>query len=297
MSAINDVDNAKKYVKRFTTVPESFVDELFQFYSTDTEQMDLVISLDSVAKWLKVPKKTLHQTLKRSYIKDVDFVSQRKTNPNRIKNQRGANNYIEIVITPDCFKRICMMSRTKVAEMSRSYFIDVETQFLRYGAQLMEGMKHDLNPKRRKDEFVENIGGYLYIIRASDDTDDLFKAGRSQTLKLRMFSYQTGRAHEVDLLYVLKVHDMKSAERCVKEHLKEFQYRSRREVYQLPIDLIKVIMSKCNAIDGAKKLFLSRQTPKTPKTQQTQQTQQKSSGGGDSRKFFVAFNRELILPR
>jgi hypothetical protein len=132
---------------------------------------------------------------------------------------------------------------------------------------------------------ANTLGGYLYIIRASESIEQLFKVGRALNLKSRMFSYQTGRAHEVDLLYVLSVYDMKSAERCVKEHLKEFQYRTRREVYQLPIDMLKDIMTKCNAVDGAKKEYVRRHAL----------SPQKSSGGAPM-KFYVAFNRNLVLP-
>ena len=273
------------FIKRFTTVPEKFVDELFKFYTEDTRQMDLVILLDDVAKWLDCKKADLHDTLKRSYLKDVDYTVM-KSLPIRIKNTKyGNNNFKRIMITPDCFKRLCMLSRAKKAEMIRTYFIDVETQFIKYKRQLMEGLKtditrleNDLNPKRNLDIKI-NVGGYMYIVNASDEVDEMFKLGRASNLKTRLFSYQTGKAHSVKLLYVLAVHDMKSAEKCVKDHLQEYQYRVRREVYQLPIELLKSIMNKCNEIDGAKKEYINRK---------------KLSGGHSS--HFVMFNKELVLP-
>lgn len=128
--------------------------------------------------------------------------------------------------------------------MVRSYFIDVETQFLRYKDQLMEGLRrdvqrleHDIKPMRLPPATTT---GYIYVIRASEEVDDLFKAGRAGDLEKRLFSYQTGRAHEVEPVFIYAVHDMRSAERCIKAHLQEFQYRKRREVYQVPIDLLKV---------------------------------------------------------
>lgn len=44
--------DAIAYVKRLTSVPERFVDELFQFYGESTTQNDHVILLDHVARWL-----------------------------------------------------------------------------------------------------------------------------------------------------------------------------------------------------------------------------------------------------
>ena len=125
-------EESKKFVKRFTSVPENFVNELFKFYDENTKQTDIVISLDSVAKWLQSSKNDLTKTLKRTYIKDVDFSIKSMVNPNKKLGSVGANNYKEILITPDCFKRLCMLSRAKKAELVRTYFIDVETQFLKY---------------------------------------------------------------------------------------------------------------------------------------------------------------------
>ena len=79
---------------------------------------------------------------------------------------------------------------------------------------------------------------------------------------------------------MLKVSDMKSAEKCVKDHVREFQFRIRREVYQVPIDMLKDIMSKCNAIDGVKRSYIRRQNVVT---------------GGTSH-FYVMFDRNLVLP-
>lgn len=279
-------ENAIKFVKRFTTVPEIFVDELFRFYDENTMQTDIVISLDNVAKWLNCPKNELNRTLHRSYIKNIDYKYEKSANPNKIVGKYTSNNYKKILVTPDCFKRLCMLSRAKKAEMVRSYFIDVETQFLRYKNQIMEGLKTDirllqtdLNPKKEIPK-LNNADGYIYVIKASEEIDNLFKVGRASDLKKRLFSYQTGTAHNVDLLYTISVHDMKSAEKCIKMHLQEYQYRTRREIYQVPIDMLKIIINKCNEVDGAKKQYIRRK--------------KLSEGGDDS--YYLAFNNNLILP-
>ena len=279
-------EESKKFVKRFTTVPEDFIDELFQFYDENTKQTDIVISLDAVAKWLKCSKKDLIQTLNRSYVKNIDFTIKKAPNPKSIKGIKTSNNYKKVLITPDTFKRLCMLSRAKNAEMVRTYFIDIESQFIRYKNQLMEGLKanitrleHNLNPKRK--DFLEqtDANGYIYIVSASNEVAELFKIGRAKDIKTRLQSYQTGHAHTVDLLYVLSVHNMKNAEKCIKDQLKEFQYRQRREVYQVPLDMLKQIINKCNDFDGMKKEYIRRK---------------KLTVGGDN--YFAFFKKDLILP-
>jgi phage anti-repressor protein len=274
--------DAIAYVKRLTSVPERFVDELFKFYDTHTTQKDHVILLEDVTRWLGTQKRILQRTLKRSYIQGVDYIAKKAPNPNRKQGARGANNYAITLITPDCFKRLCMLSQTKKGDMVRTYFIDVETQFMRYKDQLMEGLQRDvqrlerdMKPKRLPPP---SAAGYMYVLRASEQVDDLFKTGRAGDLKRRLFTYQTGRAHDVEPVYIYAVHDMRSAERCVKAHLQEFQYRKRREVYQVPLDLIKDLIIKCDAIDGAKKEFSLRRATT-------------HSGG-----FYAAFHKDLLLP-
>ena len=280
-------ENAIKFVKRLTTVPEEFVDELFRFYDENSLQTDIILLLDDIAKWLDCPKIELHNTLKRSYIKNIDYKIEKAPNPNKKIGKYNSNNYNKILVSPDCFKRLCMLSRARKAEMVRTYFIDVETQFLRYKNQLMEGLKtdinrleKDLNPNRPDIPALNTANGYIYVIKASDEINDLFKIGRACNLKKRLFSYQTGKAHSVDLLYTLSVHDMKKAEKCMKALLEEYQYRTRREIYQVPIDMIKLIMNKCDEVDGAKKQYIRRK---------------KLSTGG-SENYYIAFNKELILP-
>jgi hypothetical protein len=289
----DEIKEALQFVKKFTSVPEKFVEEMFRFYTPKTSQTDPVILLDNVAKWLGAPKRSLYITLSRTYVRGVDYVSEKASNPFRTPGQKS-NNYIRVMLTPDCFKRMCMLSKTKNAEMVRSYFIDAEVGFLRHREQIIEGLRNDLNPRRMKLP-PKASGGYLYIIRAADDTNILFKIGRASDLKARLFSYQTGRAHEVVLLYVLKVNDMKSAERCVKDHVQAFQYRTRREVYQVPLNMLKVVMGKCNAIDGVTKEYVRRQAlhlhpPNRGGTKGGAAPNNTTTG------FYAMFSRNLILP-
>jgi phage anti-repressor protein len=273
-------ENAIKFVKRLTTVPEEFVDELFKFYDENSLQTDIIILVDDIAKWLDCSRVELIRTLRRSYIKNIDYTVENGINPNYSKGVKTSNYYKKILVSPDCFKRLCMLTRAKNAEMVRTYFIDVETQFLRYKNQLMEGLKtninrleKDLNPNRPDIPALNTANGYIYVIKASDEVNDLFKIGRASNLKKRLFSYQTGKAHSVDLLYTLSVHNMKKAEKCMKALLEEYQYRTRREIYQVPIDMIKFIMNKCDEVDGAKKQYIRRK---------------KLSTGG-SENYYIAF--------
>ncbi len=96
------------FLKKYSNISNNFIDDFFSLYTVKTSKNDFVINLENVAKWLKTNRKELKKTLLRSYIKDVDYVI--------IKKQTKGRPYEETFITSECFKRLCMLSRSEKAE-------------------------------------------------------------------------------------------------------------------------------------------------------------------------------------
>lgn len=245
--------SGKEYIKKLTTIPTSFIDELFELYDVSTTQTDFVIKLDVVAKWLHARKPNLVNTLKQSYKLHIDYIVIKPEN--HYKKTPNANNYKQYMLTPDCFKRLAMMSHSKNAEMIRSYFIEIEGLFIKYREQTLEGMRRDiesLERNQRPKKLGEAKPGYLYIIRASDTKDGLYKIGRTKSdIIHRIKQYNTGRADDVEVLYTYRTDDVVGAEGCVKSFLKKYQYRKYKEVYQTDLQMIKELLKSCSEI-GAK---------------------------------------------
>ena len=112
-----------RFLKRYSPIPNQFIDDMFGMYARDTLQTDAVVDLDMVAKWLGVPKANLMRTLVRSYAAGVDYVVTKVRNP-RVKGKYGGNSYKRVLLTPDCFKRVCMRSQGKRGEDVRTYCIE-----------------------------------------------------------------------------------------------------------------------------------------------------------------------------
>ena len=68
-----------------------------------------------------------------TYIKNVDY---------KIKNGTSTGGRPEeiIMITPECFKRLCMSSKTLKAEEVRTYFIEIEKHLDKYKNYIIEGL-------------------------------------------------------------------------------------------------------------------------------------------------------------
>lgn len=95
----------------------NFIRDFPELYCENTKDNDIVINLDYVAKWINTRKSRLTETLKLSYKLGVDFVLRKARNPD--KKDSRSNNYKECFITPNCFIKLCMLSKAKNADTIR----------------------------------------------------------------------------------------------------------------------------------------------------------------------------------
>jgi len=70
---MDNIEEFNKFLKKYSTIPNSFIDDFFSFYKYDTDENDIIIDLNLVAKWLNMRKDNLKKTLIRSYIEDFDY--------------------------------------------------------------------------------------------------------------------------------------------------------------------------------------------------------------------------------
>jgi superfamily II DNA or RNA helicase/phage anti-repressor protein len=108
-----------------------FIDEFFIIYDRSITITDFVIDLDVITKWLSTKKYHLKDTLKSTYMLDVDYT---------VKNEKstGGRPNEKILLTIDCFKKICMLSKTKKSQDIRTYFFDLEKYINKYKNDIME---------------------------------------------------------------------------------------------------------------------------------------------------------------
>lgn len=77
------------------------------------------------------------KTLRESYSAGIDFTVSKP--PVGLKG-RGRSNLRIVMMTPDCFKTLCMRSASPQANRVRAYFLAVEKTLFRYRAEIMEAM-------------------------------------------------------------------------------------------------------------------------------------------------------------
>ena len=105
----------------------------------------------------------------KSYTKNIDY---KIISNNQGKNGRPSET---IMITPDCMKRLCMVSRTKKAEDVRSYFIDLEKHINQYKDVIIEKYISNHTPNQ-----IETKGGVIYLLNTDLNLPGVYKLGKTR---------------------------------------------------------------------------------------------------------------------
>jgi phage anti-repressor protein len=247
-------EDVVKFIKQITAIPEEFVDDFYQFYNEDTLQTDLVINLDLVAKWLDVDKKVLYRTLKNGrYYKDgIDYVYKGDV-PNPQKKVANANNYKYVLISPLCFKHLTMNTHAKKGYMVRTYFIEMDNAFIKYRKQTLAGIEFDMKKLMRNQRPKKRlpVGGYVYVIRASESKNSVVKIGRTESLLKRLRSHNSALADDLEVLYIYKTNNIEAVEKCTHAWLKKYKYRKYKEIYQVDLNIVRNVIQSCGAVEKA----------------------------------------------
>jgi hypothetical protein len=237
----------KTFLKNYSPINKQFLDEFLSFYSENTLDIDLVINLELVIKWLNVKKGVIKKTLVNSYKKNIDY----SITPIKKKIGEGSGPPSElIIITPRCFKKICMLTRSKNGENVRNYYLELEIMVDKYKNYLIKIMNEKIKTleynQKSKSKYPKT--GCIYIINANcKDCKNLYKLGKTENLRDRLKTYNTGNADDIEVLYHYDVKDnIDKLEKCVKIQIKQYQYRKYKEVYQVNIDILKNVIKQCD---------------------------------------------------
>ena len=228
------------------------------------------MDVEKVAAWLSIRKGNLMQTLTESYKRGVDYQMTKKP-PKR--SQQGGHNHVVVLLTPDCFKRVCMRSRSKKAEDVRSYFIHIEALVMKYRSQMMEGIRAEVGRLERQltgrsklkvaHKAQTGSAGYIYVLRASNRFDKLIvKIGKARDVAKRLVHHGTPLSDDLDVLYIFRTDDVDAVESCVKVWMRDQQTQKRREVYQVDVETVKAVIGGCDGVGRLKAQYIARKPAK-----------------------------------
>ena len=243
-SSISNI-TLQNYLKQYSSINNKFIDDFFNLYNVKTSNDDFVINLEKVAKWLNCKKFTLNDTIKNTYQINIDYKISKSINQKSTGRPRE-----EVMITPNCFKRLCMMSRTEKAEEVRSYFIALEDHINKYKGYIIEGLNKKISKyeKELKPVEIQNESGSIYVLKTTETIEGVYKIGKTENFKKRLQSHQSSHPNKLDIAYVYETDMINQVESCLKNLLKDKAYRKRKEFYEIDIDILKSLIKTCECM-------------------------------------------------
>ena len=163
----------KDFLKKYSILSNDFIDDFYTIYDfNEYNNDDFIINIDKVTKWLESKKSRIKETLVNTYNKNIDY----KISKEKINSKISKSNKEIILLTPDCFKRICLLSKTKKGEEVRTYFIELEKLINNYKNYIIEGLKTTVNIlQNNQKEIPNNIKATVYILKPLKDIDGIYR--------------------------------------------------------------------------------------------------------------------------
>ena len=150
---MSDLEKLESFLINNSNISKDFIIDFFGFQKKILyqEYKPFIIDLEDVAYWLETRKSKLRETLNGNYSINLDFICINNLLSFRghQKTTRGGHNKKLVLLTSDCFKMLCMRSKTKKAEKVREYYIKIEKLIDEYKDIIIE-------ENNRKTRILEN---------------------------------------------------------------------------------------------------------------------------------------------
>jgi phage anti-repressor protein len=222
----------KDFLKKYTAISNSFIDEYFLFYEK-CENNTFGIMLDDVLDYLDIKeRKEFYSRFRKRYNVKYDYQIL-EFNYKKEKNKKNVIYYVSF----DTFEKICMMSKAEKAEKVRDYFILLR-KFINYYKNHISNM-------------ISKSKKYIYILLVNKNKD-IFKIGNTTNIRNRLRTYATGIDVHPDIKFIMTIDEPKTVEKCIKIFLKDYEYKKGHEIYKIDIDIIKSVLFGCNELNNIK---------------------------------------------
>lgn len=237
----------KSFLIKYTTINTKFIDafnniikeEYFDYY------YDFLIDSELLRKWLKLNiKQDFVNIIKKKYKINVDYKLE------KIKTSigSGGHNKEVITLTPEATKKICLSSKSTVGDDVRQYFIDIEVALYKFKNYIIESLNSKIKQlENNQKPKINSNKGIIYVFRAlNTENATLYKIGRTINSKKRFNSHNSPLANDIEVILIYETNNIKQLETCVKNYMKQSQYRKYKEIYQVDLNIIKKVIKDCD---------------------------------------------------
>ena len=264
---MSDLEKLESFLISNSDISKEFINDFFGFQKKKLyeEYKPFTIDLEDVAYWLESTKSHLKETLNSNYSDNLDYIVTKDPllAVRRHLSKKGGHNKKVVLLTPDCFKMLCMRSRTKKADKVREYYIEIEKLIDKYKDVIIEENNKKIkileNDLRKEKQPAGNI---CYIFEETDELNiKYYRLGQTENLAKRMASHNSSSVHKKVVAFKIKTNNILHYEACLRGSMYNFRYKNNKDYYKIPLDKIKYAIKNCgevvkklqNNIDGGTK--------------------------------------------
>ena len=237
----------KSFLVKYTTINTKFIEDFHNIVKEDyfEKYYDFLIDSEILRKWLKIKvKQDFIITIKNSYKINVDYKLE------KIKKSEGSggHNREVITLTPEATKKICLMTKSKIGNDVRQYFIDLELAFYKFKNHIIESLNNKIKQlENNQKPKINSTKGLIYVFRAlNTENATLYKIGRTLNSKKRFSSHNSPLANDLEIIMTYEADNIEQLESCIKNMMKKAQYRKYKEIYEVDLDIIKNVIKDCD---------------------------------------------------
>jgi phage anti-repressor protein len=236
----------KEFLINYSFVDKNFIDDFYEIIKEDYMEKynELLIDSELIRKWLKINlRRKFNDMIKRKFRKNIDYKIEKK----KTSIGSGGHNRELIILSVNTAKKICLSTNSKMGDAVQQYFIDVELVAFKYKNYIINGLKQKMKqlennqkPKINSDKKI------LYVFRALNTDLTLYKLGKTINSKNRFNTYNSGNANDIEIIFRYETENIDQVEKCVKSLLSKYQYRKKKEIYEINIEMIKKLIKDCD---------------------------------------------------
>jgi phage anti-repressor protein len=240
-----DEKGLRDFLLTHSKIEENFILDFFDIRTNYLMEKykPFIINLEIVSLWLKTQKYKLKETLINSYKKNIDYKLAPRVRRASLKH--GGQNKINIYITVECFKMLCMRSNTQKAEQVRKYYVQLEDLVNEYKEyiistqnQKIASLEYELVGEKYKE------GGYFYIYKI----DKYYKIGATNNLKLRFKNINSSHPFSIKPILSAKSKTPFQIEKCVQSLLANHRIKKNKDFYKINLGKLLGIVFDCEKL-------------------------------------------------
>jgi phage anti-repressor protein len=245
-----DLQGLENFLINNSKIDKKFITDFFGFQKKILYKSyePFTIDLNDMAYWLEAVKGNLKATLVESYNKISDYKILKNIASGQPEAKKGGQNKELILVTPDCFKMLCMRANTKKSKQVQKYYIELEKLLDKYKNVIIEQQNKKikiLENDLKKQDYPQE--GRCYIFEETDELNEkYYRIGQSDNLKNRMNTHNSSSSHNKIIVFAIKTNDIYHYEKCLRSTL--YRYKYKNDFFKAPLDLIKKSIKNCKYV-------------------------------------------------